>query len=199
MADAKVNIGQAVSFGWEKTKANFWLMVGIALVLMVIGIVPGMIFTKSFVLGSNLLTWILGSIFGVGLIKILLKIYDNKPVAIEDFFSLTMNQFLDYLLASLMLIVITFVGLILLIIPGIIFSLKYQFTLWLILDKNLRPMAALKESNRITKGHLWNLFLLWLLSILIIIAGCLVFGVGALVAVPVVILAQTYVYKSLVK
>ncbi len=196
MAEKKFQIGQALAWGWAKTKANFWLMVGVALLLVIIGLVPGLLLNRT-IWSSNLLTWVLGSLVGVGLIKIVLKIYEGKAASFNDFFSLTLNQFLDYLLASLMLMVITFIGFILLIVPGIIFCLKYQFALYLILDKKLKPWEAIKQSGRITRGHLGLLFGLWLLSILITLVGLLVFGIGILVAMPVVLLAQTYVYKKL--
>jgi len=199
MKEKNFEVSQALSFGWEKTKANFWLMIGAAFVLVASGMIPSMIFNKTFIWGTNVLAWLLGAVFGVGLIKIILKIEENKKASMDEFFSLTTNQFLDYLVTSLLLAVITIVGFILLIIPGIIFSLKYQFALYLILDKKMKPLEAIKKSGEITKGYLWPLFQLWLASIVIVAIGALLVGVGLLVAVPIVVLAQTYVYKKLVK
>ena len=199
MTEKKFTTGEAISFGWEATKANFWLMVGVAFIVIVIGTCPGMFFNKSMVFGGNLITWILSTILGIGTIKIALKIHDKKSAGMEDFLSLKLNQFLDYLITSFLTCLIVLGGLILLIVPGIIFALKYQFATYLIIDKKMRPIDAIKESGRITKGHLGSLFCLWLMSILIVIAGFIAVGVGLLLAFPVILLAQTYVYKKLVK
>jgi uncharacterized membrane protein len=174
-------------------------MVGVAFIVIVIGTCPGMIFNKSMVFSGNLITWILSTILGIGTIKIALKIHDKKSAGMEDFLSLKLNQFLDYLITSFLTCLIVLGGLILLIVPGIIFALKYQFATYLIIDKKMRPIDAIKESGRITKEHLGSLFCLWLVSILIVIAGCIAVGVGLLLAFPVILLAQTYVYKKLVK
>jgi len=199
MATKKLTVGQALAFGWEKTQVNFGLMSIMALILIIAGLLPALTMGRTLVWGSNFLAWIFGSLLGVGLIKVVLKIYHNQQGTFDDFLSPTLRQFLDYLLVSLLLMLITGIGFILLVVPGVIFSLKYQFAPFLILDKNLRPWAAIKASGRLTRGHLGVLFGLWIMSILIILAGAAVFGVGLLVAVPVVILAQTYAYKQLNK
>lgn len=192
-------VGQALGFGWQKTTTNFWLMVGVAAVVILVGAAPSFLLNKNLFWGTNAITWLLGMVVGIGLIKIVLKIYDSKPAAIVDFFSLTWEQFLDYLVASLLLFLITLGGFILLIVPGVIFSLKFQFAPFLVIDKKISPLAAIKKSGDMTKGYLWALFGLWLMSILIIIAGAVVFGVGLFVAVPVTVLAQVYAYRKLLK
>ena len=49
-------------------------------------------------------------------------------------------------------------GLILLIIPGIFFSLWYSQTLYLVLEKGIGIKNALKESKKMVVGKLWKLF-----------------------------------------
>lgn len=45
-----------------------------------------------------------------------------------------------------------------LIIPGIVISLAWSQALYLLFDKQLNPIEALKESNEKTYGHKWTLF-----------------------------------------
>ena len=45
-----------------------------------------------------------------------------------------------------------------LIIPGIVISLAWSQALYLLFDKKLNPIDALKESNEKTYGHKWTLF-----------------------------------------
>jgi len=46
-----------------------------------------------------------------------------------------------------------------LIIPGIVISLAWSQALYLLFDKHLTPMDAMKESNEKTYGHKWTIFL----------------------------------------
>ena len=57
-----------------------------------------------------------------------------------------------------------FVGLILLVIPGIVVMLMFNMSILIILDSDLSPLAALKMSAKITKGSLMKLlglFCIW--------------------------------------
>mgnify|MGYP003395446385 CR=1 FL=1 len=59
------------------------------------------------------------------------------------------------------------------------------------------PIEALKASNQATRGHLIKLLYLSLATIGIMILGMLFFMVGMLIAYPVTMLAQIYVYRKL--
>jgi uncharacterized membrane protein len=88
-------------------------------------------------------------------------------------------------------------GLVLLIVPGIILAIKYVFYDYLIIDKELGPLEALRESSRITGGVKWQLFIFMLLVFLINFAGILFFGVGLLLTIPATTIATAYVYRRL--
>ena len=57
------------------------------------------------------------------------------------------------------------VGMILLLIPGIVWGLKYSLCLIIALDKKLSPIQAIKLSGKITQGYKAKLFLLSIPSI----------------------------------
>jgi len=61
-------------------------------------------------------------------------------------------------------------GLILLVIPGIIFSLGFYFSTTIVAVEELGPVAAMKRSWRLTKGHRGDVFGLNMLLILIAFA-----------------------------
>lgn len=54
-------------------------------------------------------------------------------------------------------------GIALLVVPGIIWSLMYGFSLFAVMDRQLSAREALRFSGRITKGHKGRLFFLLLL------------------------------------
>jgi len=67
------------------------------------------------------------------------------------------------------------IGLILLIVPGIMFALRWSVALPACVVEGLGPLASMKRSAQLTKGHRWKLFgiflLLWVVSAL---AGLLI-------------------------
>jgi uncharacterized membrane protein len=78
-----------------------------------------------------------------------------------------------------------------------VLALMFMFTTFLVIERELGPIEALKESNRITRGHKWNLLGLLLMLILVNLLGVLALIVGLLVSVPVTMLALTHVYRVL--
>jgi len=86
-------------------------------------------------------------------------------------------------------------GLVLLIIPGIYLALKYQFYGYLIVDKGMGPIKALKESGRITDGAKKDLLIFWLVLFCSIAVIALVLGI--FIALPVGLL-MAFISKELI-
>jgi uncharacterized membrane protein len=145
---------------------------------------------------SFVLSFIVNTLFSMGMTVFMLKAHDSvETVALKDFWA--PMHFGSYAVASIITGVAVFLGTILLIVPGVILSLMFFATLYLIMDKGLGPVVAIKESMRITKGHKWTLFVLLLASAGIAILGLLALIVGLLVAVPVTALAAVHAYRTL--
>jgi len=60
----------------------------------------------------------------------------------------------------------------------------------------MEVIEAVKESWRMTGGHFWKVFLIFLLAIPIGIAGLICFGVGIIVAIMWVSLAVASLYHA---
>jgi uncharacterized membrane protein len=89
------------------------------------------------------------------------------------------------------------IGFIMLIIPGIVFAIRLSLVPYLVMDKNLDAIAAVKESWRLTQGHGWTIFGMALLAVPIFFGGLLLFIVGAIVAVIWVQCAFASLYFAL--
>lgn len=203
MAQASFSKKEALKFGWDVTRKNLPLLIGVFLVMWLTGFIPG--FFNSYQEEQpafwgliNIVSYILSIGVSLGSLKIFLSLVDGKKSEFSDLFSFfKVRPIFRYFLASLLYGLVVFFGLILLVIPGIYFAIKYAYYPYFIVDKNTGVFESFSKSGQITKGHIWNLFLFGLLTFLVGIAGVLVFLVGLLVALPVVSLATTYVYRKL--
>jgi uncharacterized membrane protein len=193
---------EAIKFGWEiaKKKIKFF----VSLLILVFGVsflfdyLSDLVKKESFLI-SFLLTIIgvaLSIIFSLGLVKISLKICDREEPKISDLFS-QYPLFFRYLFASILKNLITLFGFILLIIPGIILSIRLGFFDYLIIDRNSRIIESLKKSWEITRGNVWNLFLLYILLGLINLLGFFALIVGLFWSIPTTMIAEAFVYRKL--
>jgi uncharacterized membrane protein len=84
-----------------------------------------------------------------------------------------------------------------LIVPGIIWAIKYFPMLYLVVDKGKGPAEAFSESATLTQGVKGQLFLLGILFFFINLLGFTALFVGLLVTVPMTMLASAYIYRHL--
>lgn len=198
---------EAISFGWNTTKTNLAFFIIISLTLFILQIIPAVV--RQFTGNQNtsvviinsavaIIFWLINLVTSMGVIKISLKFIDNQSASYSDLFS-QFHLFFRYLLGSILYGLIVMAGLILLIIPGIIWGIKFQFFSYSIIDQDLGPVEALKRSWIITSGVKWRLFVFNITLGLINLLGLLALGVGLLVTVPTTSLAAAYVYRQLSK
>ncbi len=195
-------IGEVVRYGWDTTMKNLGFLIAVMVVSFAITGIPNAIaqgLTKDHALLAapfSLVAAVLQIIIEIGLIKIALKIHDGQKPEFGDLFS-GINQFFRFLLGSILVGLIVLGGLILLIVPGIIWALKYQFILYFIVDKQCGVMEALHKSGEITQGKKWDLFLLALALLGVNLLGMCACFVGLLISIPVTFMALVYVYRKL--
>jgi uncharacterized membrane protein len=124
-----------------------------------------------------------------------LKAARGNKIEVSDVFEAFKNYW-NAVLASLLVGAIVVIGFVLLIIPGIIFACKLAFTPYLVVDRKMEAIEAIKESWRMTNGHALEVFLIGLLAIPIFIAGLIVFGVGVIISVMWISLALATLYHA---
>jgi len=202
MQTDKFPFGAAIKFGWQKTKENFWSLIAITLIWIVIS---GMFnstaknFEKTMPLANliiQIVSAVVSMIMTLGITRISLKVYRGEKFEVTELFN-SSGLLLKYFLASLLYFLAIAVGLILLIVPGIILMLRMSFYTYLIVDKQLGPVESLKESMRLTKGSCFNLFLFWFVVLGVFLLGLLALIVGVIVAIPVTVIAWIFVYRYL--
>ena len=198
--------GAAIRYGWETFKQRPWFFVGATFVILLLsGLINGLasgidaVFTGSAdepSIAGMIINLGLGTLLSMGATAFYLVAHDNPEAA--DLSLLWHPQpFWKYLGMYLLVALVIAAGLILLIVPGIIFALMFMFAPLIVIERELGPIDAMKESNRITRGHKWPLLGLVALLILINVLGVLALVVGLLVSIPVSTFAFVHAYRSL--
>ena len=199
----KFSKGEAVRFGWDTTKRYIGFFIGLVIVYAALIYVPPIFIAEAIwdhvpVLSITVRVayLVLSAIIGLGFIRITLRLYDHEKTGLSDLFS-CYPLFLSYLLSSFLYGLIVLCGTILFIIPGVIWSIKFYFYPYFIIDQGCGPLEALKKSAAITRDSMWDLFLFGLMLAGITLLGLLAVFIGLIAAYPTVMLATAYVYRRL--
>jgi len=204
--EQRIAIKESIQHGWETFKKRPWFIIG-AVALMGL-------FSTSFSYKSDSPEEIFAAlpmviVFGIlfGLLRMAVELLFTRFLlqAHDDVEHMTYRgtlpakPFWKYVGGKIAVGIVVAIGFILLIIPGIIAAIALMFTPYLIVDRKLGPIEAMKESARMTKGHRWRLFLFGIVLGLLNIAGALALLVGLFVSIPVSALALVHVYRALEK
>ena len=194
---------EAVLFGWNTLKKNFGFFLGMLAIVVAINLLVGLVMSsfseeapKVLVIAVSAISWILDLLISMGVIRITLKFCDQEQATYRDLFS-AYRLLLNYLVGSIVYGIMVAIGFVFLIAPGIYLAVKYQFYDYLIIDKGMGPIDAIKRSGVLTEGVKRNLVLFWLALVGINILGMIALGVGLIATVPVSWLANAYVYRRL--
>jgi uncharacterized membrane protein len=196
------SINEVVKFGYNIAKKNILFFLGVFVISILISGVNSafqnnlkeqalIAFLISFVF------WVLSEILSMGILRVNLKFVGGEQPKYKDLFVFNWGAIFNYILAAILSGIIIAVGFVLVIIPGIIFAIRLQYVGYLVVDKNLGAIEAIKKSWAMTKGHSWHLFVLGLALFGINILGLIALVVGLLVTVPLSMIATATVYRKL--
>jgi hypothetical protein len=188
----KTTVGTSFNIAWDLISNKFGSLLLITLLGTAFQIVVHY-FTSGSDYGlhnNNVSYWLIGILFSVlivmpfffGINYVNLQLVRGEAFNIANTFKGFDDIYLNVMLAGIFRIVIIGIGLVLLIVPGIIFTCKLSFVPYLVLDKKLTAIDAIKTSWDMTNGHTTTIFLMELLSIPIAILGLLALLVGILPA-----------------
>lgn len=207
--EAKFSMKEVFDFGYDKMRKNFWFFVSVFIVYYLIAFSPIILEKiKTLFDGNNNLfkilsflffvaLWVVQVIVNIGLLKIALSVVDDKKVRLSDLFS-SASLFLNFLVASTLYSLIVLGGLVLFIIPGIIWQVKFSMFPYFVIE-GYGPIESLKKSSQITKGAKADIFLLSILFGLLNIVGALLLFVGLFVTMPISTVGTAYIYRKLEK
>ena len=145
----------------------------------------------------GLVLYVLNRFGRLGFTHLALRVVDGEEATIGDLFSQG-RLLVRAVLATIVYVGIVIGGFLLLIVPGIIWGIKFQYYIYAIVDEDAGVMESLKRSSALTRGEKLNLFWYGLLCGLVGLLGALALCVGVLAAAPTIALASAYVYRRLV-
>jgi len=185
---ATIDIGKAISRGWALVRDNMGVLIGATVLGWLI--TAGLAFVP--VVG-----WVVGIVVLGGLDYMFIRRIRGEVVQVGDVFAGFNLAFLHLTLAGLVKSLLTSLGFVLCILPGIYLGVGYVFALPLVIDKKMEFWPAMEVSRRVVHHHWWSTFALVIVLALIAIVGFLACIVGALVTIPVATASLMYVYEDL--
>ena len=146
----------------------------------------------------NMVVFCLSAYIQVGIALYCLEIYKGKNVGLETIFS-RFNGFKP-IIFILIYILIVFLGLILLVVPGIILGLMYSQIFFILADDpDIGVIEAFNLSNKMMKNNMWQFFMLNLEALLHFIAGVFTFFIWWIWLLPRYSIAYAGFYEELKK
>ena len=191
----------AWSYGWSKFTSNLGSILIAILVLVAVQLVITFIsylVSDNFVVRYvfNFAAWIVTMIIGAGIVRGALDITEGRELDPKTL--LTPQKLGEVVVASVLTSILIFIGIILLVIPGLLVAFFTSFTLYFLMDRpELGAIDAMKASFEFTKSHAGDVIVWFLLSLVTYIVGFCLCGVGLIAAIPVIILGTAYTYKTL--
>lgn len=200
---AGFSIGSAVKFGWAKAWEHLGFFIGFLILGGLLVLLPGFmadLADKHAPAVTRFLFRTVAIVFEaavtMGFIQASLKVHDGDKPQLSNLLD-CLPLFFKYFFSTLLYGLIVLGGIILLVVPGIIWSIKYSFYGYFIVDQGQGPLEALKSSARITSGAKMDIFLLGLALLAVNALGALALLVGLFVTIPLSIVAFAYTFRRL--
>lgn len=133
---------------------------------------------------------------GYGANWVFLKAVRGERIEIRDMFVVFQKNYWNAVVANIVVGVIVGLGIVMLVVPGIIFACRLAFVQYLVVDREMDVMDALRVSWDMTKGYGWQIFLIGLLAIFIVIAGLVMLFVGVIISMMWITAAFAVMYHA---
>ncbi len=133
---------------------------------------------------------------GYGAKWVFLKAVRGERIEIRDMFVVFQKNYWNAVIANIVVGVIVGLGFVMLIVPGIIFACRLAFVPYLVVDRNMDVMDALRVSWDMTRGYGWQIFLMGILAFFIVIGGLIALVVGVFISMMWISAAFATIYHS---
>jgi uncharacterized membrane protein len=215
--DYDLDIGDCIRRGWEMVKNNFWPIVGVNALVLIVMVVINQIFGaftgpainnmvvrhqfSSVAIFEVILTTVISApiyaVLTAGLYKYYLKMIRGENAGIADAFSGFGPMTGQLILAGLVVNILSMIGYIFCLLPGIYLVIAWSFSIPLIIDRRMNFWDAMELSRKLVSKHWFLVFGFLLVSGLVAAAGVLACCIGIFVTMPISFAAIMYAYETI--
>ena len=197
---ARLDVGAALSYGWEKFVANLSTMILIVIIFFGVQLIfnllinfvrPSGLFAGLFVTGLILAIGIfVGFMVEAGLVRAALAITDGRPPEASMMFST--ERLAPFAIGAIIVALLSFVGILACCIGYIVVRLFLLFWAFFVLDskRNDEPVDAIKNSFNLVSKNAGDVLVFAIVIVLINVVTC---GL----AIGITEIATGYAYRQL--
>jgi len=147
------------------TKIAAWLLIPAAILTVLPAIDTGGKFFGLINIFSSLVylftIFFLASLISIALVLAINGLLKKEKVDMKAIYSASYSKIISYIWISVLVTVAILGGTILLIIPGIIFSIWFSFSLYILILSGSKGTQTLSESRELVKGYFWPALWRW--------------------------------------
>ncbi|WP_055071902.1 DUF975 family protein [Clostridium massiliamazoniense] len=180
---------------------NLWVCIGVTLFFILLSGLESFLNIKypdtAVYTGYNIFIILTSGAFSIGLCRFLINVANKYNPKFTNLFS-GFNIYLKTLGLYILISLLTVIGMVLLIIPGIIIAYGLSMAPYILADDNNKGVIeVLKESWAMMKGHKFEYFVLDISFVLWYLLGIITFGLAYIWIIPYVNLTQANYYLEL--
>jgi uncharacterized membrane protein len=183
----KVSVDPIACFkeGWQLIQRDTALFViSTVLIAIVFGIASLIPFAGLLVSGPLV----------AGFYHLVIKAHRGATPAYSDL-TAGFNYLAPLVLATFVTSIITSLGFLLFVLPGIYFAIAYGMTTLIIFDQGLRFWQGMETSRQLITTHFGDYFAFVLLALVLNIVAAIPAGLGLLISIPLTLAAQYCFYR----
>jgi uncharacterized membrane protein len=197
------SISSLISESWAKVKGTKGIIIGgflvFYVVMMLATFVLGAVFGIFGAMGDSFATIIIGEIaisvlasalaypFMAGINMLGIRRAADQPLSFNEIFS--------HFGRTVPLLI--YLGMLLLVIPGIYLAVAYMLAIPLVVERGLSPWQALETSRKALSQHWFKAFGLFLLLGLITLVSIIPLGIGLVWSIPLFVIAMGVLYRTI--
>lgn len=199
--DYVFSIGGTLSEAWEKTAGAKWtIQLAMSIYFMILAafaVVP-LLFPSNVIIALIifLLSSAVSNLLWAGLYKIGIRRSVDAPIQAGQVLSYFSDMF-PLLLLSIVVTLMTVMGFVLLIIPGVYLTIAYLLAVPLMVDKKMGFWQAMEASRKAITKRWFAVFGLMLVLSLINFVAMIPLGIGLIWSGPMSVIAWGILYRNI--
>lgn len=206
------SISSLISESWAKVKGTKGIIIGgflvFYVVMMLATFVLGAVFGIFGAMGDSFATIIIGEIaisvlasalaypFMAGINMLGIRRAADQPLSFNEIFS-HFGRTVPLMITAIVMMLLIYLGMLLLVIPGIYLAVAYMLAIPLVVERGLSPWQALETSRKALSQHWFKAFGLFLLLGLITLVSIIPLGIGLVWSIPLFVIAMGVLYRTI--